>query len=181
MRSTLTRVATLSLLLSVVACGNSGNSGTEAIKGNALRDPSPGGVAGNDHAKVGQAWWAALPLTQNVSSKPLELLDAQVLDLPKGLKISRYAAFNSEETNGVGLLFPDGSSDFPVSKYKDYSKSPIKLDPQKDGYFYYSVRLIVTGEVSGESSVCRYTYRQDGVKYMQDLPCRFTLKLEQSG
>ncbi|MER8047158.1 hypothetical protein [Streptomyces sp. NPDC094032] len=138
-------------------------------------------MAGNDHAKIGQAWWAALPLTQNVSSKPLEMLDAQVLDLPKGLKISRYAVFNSEETNGIGLLFSDGSPDFPVSKYKDYSDGPVTLAPKKDSFFYYSVRLVVTGEVSGESSRCRYTYRQEGVKYRQDLPCRFTLKLEGSG
>ncbi|MFG3347850.1 hypothetical protein ACGF1Z_22605 [Streptomyces sp. NPDC048018] len=129
---------------------------------------------------MGQAFWVALPLTQNTTSKPIELVGVKVLDVPAGLEVTRYAAFSSEETDGIKLLFPDGSQEFPTWKFKDYSKSPIKLAPKEFSYFYYSARVVVTGEVEGEASRCRYAYRQGGVNYTQDLPCRFSITLEGS-
>ncbi|MFC8505116.1 hypothetical protein ACFU3J_00350 [Streptomyces sp. NPDC057411] len=115
---------------------------------------------------------------RNESDSPVELIDARVLDLPKGLKVNRYAAFDSEETRGVALIFPDGDPQFPAATYKDYSKQPIKLDPGKENYIYHSVKVTVTGPVSGEASTCRFTYTQGSDRFTQDLPCRFTLSLE---
>ncbi|MFE7959441.1 hypothetical protein [Streptomyces sp. NPDC057413] len=151
---------------------------TETVPGNALADPGSQALVGSEHAHIGQAWWFALPMVQNQSSKPLELIDAKVLDLPKGLKVREYKAFNSRETDGVGLIFSDGDSQFPVAQYTDYSKRHIQLNPKEDNSYYYSVKVLVTGKISGEASQCRFTYEQDGSRYRQDIPCRFTLSLE---
>lgn len=140
--------------------------------------PGDDSIVGSEHAAIGQSWWFALPLVQNRSNSPVELTGVQVLDLPRGLKVSQYAAFSSEETNGVALIFPDGDSQFPVAKYKDYSKRPVKLAPGNENDIYYSVKVSVNGRVSGEASLCRFAYSQGSDRYTQDLPCRFALKLE---
>ncbi|MEU6978659.1 MULTISPECIES: hypothetical protein [unclassified Streptomyces] len=78
----------------------------------------------------------------------------------------------------MALIFPDGDSQFPSATYTDYSKGPIKLDPGKENRIYHSVKVTVTGPISGEASACRFTYKQGADRFTQDLPCRFTLSLE---
>ncbi|MER8042014.1 hypothetical protein [Streptomyces sp. NPDC094032] len=151
-------------------------SGSRPLGGNAL-DGGSGG-AGYAHARVGQAWWVALPMVQNRSGAAVEVVGVEVLDLPRGLSVQRYAAFDSAETRGVPLLFRDGDPGFTADAYKDYAKRPLRLEPGRPNSVYAAVKVVVTGEVAGDPSECRFTYDRGADRFTQVLPCGFTLRLE---
>ncbi|MFF9841227.1 hypothetical protein [Streptomyces sp. NPDC013740] len=168
-------LAAFALLAALATCAPP--HGDAPREGNALT----GGMSGlpsSEHAKVGQSWWFGLGTLRNRWDSPVELTDVRVLDLPEGLAVGRYAAFDSKETGGLLLVYQDGDPAFPTSTYKDHAKQPVELPPGEDSSLFYAVKTTVTGPLSGESSRCRYTYTQGSETFTQDLPCRFTLSLE---
>ncbi|MEU8762260.1 hypothetical protein [Streptomyces sp. NPDC048659] len=149
--------------------------GSRPLEGNALDGAVSG--AGYEHARVGDAWWVMLPAVRNRSGAPVEVIGVQVLDLPRGLRAERYAAFDADETGAPFLMVPDGSPEFPSGRYTDHSARPLRLAPGETSHVYPAVKVRVTGEVLGEPSSCRFTYARGADRFTQVLPCGFTLRL----
>lgn len=162
------------LLLALVSCA--ALDGSRPLEGNALEGASGG--AGYEHARVGEAWWVALPLVQNRSGAAVEVVDVQVLDMPRGLRAERYGTFDAAKIGGVALMARDGDPDVPTGTHDAYAKRPVRMEPGVTSTVYPAVKVVVTGEVSGDPSECRFTYRRGADRFTQVLPCGFTLRVE---
>ncbi|MCT9113900.1 hypothetical protein ACFWD7_49665 [Streptomyces mirabilis] len=155
-----------------------GRDGAGTRDGHAL----DGGTAsqsdvGYEHLRIGKEYWLNLPQATNVSGEPVTVLKARFVSLPKGLKLIGYKVVSTEDTDGFGIGV------LPVkSKFDDVTGLPERsttftVKAHKPAVWYHMARLKVTGPVTGDTSQCRFWYRQGSVKYRQDLRCVNQLRL----
>ncbi|MFG3292695.1 hypothetical protein ACGF3G_28300 [Streptomyces sp. NPDC048179] len=128
------------------------------------------GVAGYDHAQVGDEYWVAMPPLSNKTGKPLTVVDAKIVHVPAGLRVTGYRV---DSAGGDGYLI--GPS--PVAATDDVKDGPIRVAAHSRSDLYYEARVKVTGAVHGDLTGCRFTYRQGSVTHHQDLGCDTRLRL----
>ncbi|MFJ9243086.1 hypothetical protein [Streptomyces sp. NPDC101776] len=95
---------TLSLAAVVLtACANS-RTGDGESQGKALDGGTQSQAElGFEHAQVGQEYWVSLPGTSNVPSTPVTLLNAEIVHVPKGLRVLEYKAVSEKDTDGHAM------------------------------------------------------------------------------
>ncbi|OKK06529.1 hypothetical protein AMK26_11020 [Streptomyces sp. CB03234] len=173
------------LALVVVAVGFlAGWSGSPAFDGRRAGEAIHGGqhaqgTVGYDHARVGEEWWFALPLPYNQSSRPLRITKVELIDVPAGLEVAGYPAFDLDDTDGVPLLAKEGVPHMPrFSRLVDHSAAGVVVEPNSFSGYYYAAHLKITGPIREKGQGCRFQYEQDGEKYEQIVGCAFALRLE---
>ncbi|MEW2117698.1 hypothetical protein AB0945_21405 [Streptomyces sp. NPDC005474] len=167
-------VSVAAILLS--ACMNGGSEAPEP--GDALNGGLQSqGLVGSDQAKVGQDWWFALPVPVNKSSKELEITKVSLVEVPKGMKVIEYGAYDRADTEGLALLVLEGAPHMPrLDRLKNYINEPIKVAAHKESEIYYLAHLKITGQASQSARYCRFLYRQGGKQYAQTLDCEVKLQ-----
>ncbi|MGW2612841.1 hypothetical protein ACWC4A_52640 [Streptomyces mirabilis] len=127
--------------------------------------------------RIGKEYWLNLPQATNVSGEPVTVLKARFVSLPKGLKLIGYKVVSTEDTDGFGIgVLPVNSKFDDVTGLPERSTT-FTVKAHKPAVWYYMARLKVTGPVTGDTSQCRFWYRQGSVKYRQDLRCVNQLRL----
>ncbi|MFF7474967.1 hypothetical protein [Streptomyces sp. NPDC008092] len=129
------------------------------------------GVAGYDHAQVGDEYWVAMPPLSNKTGKPLTVLDAEIVHVPAGLRVTGYRVEDSAGSGGYLI----GSS--PVTATDDVRTGPIRVAAHSQSDLYYEARVKVTAAVHGDLTDCRFTYRQGSATHHQDLGCDTRIRL----
>ncbi|RST19139.1 hypothetical protein E2C00_20800 [Streptomyces sp. WAC05374] len=172
------------LALVVVITGLlAGWSGSPAFDGRRAGEALHGGeqargTAGYDHARVGEEWWFALPLPYNQSGRPLRITKVEMIDVPTGVEVVDYPAFDLDDTDGVPLLAKEGLPHTTrFSRLEDHSAAGVVVEPGSFSDAYYAAHLRITGPVRGEGRGCRFQYEQDGEKYEQIVGCAFDIKV----
>jgi hypothetical protein len=168
----LTLVAAAALL--AAACTSPGQQRTEgtALEGGTQSD----GIVGNEHVKVGETWWFALPVPTNKSSDPIEITAASLVDVPKGLKVLKYGAYSLDDTEGLALLAKEGDKfSPPFEQLRDYSDKPVKVAAHASSDVYYLARLRITSLPKGNARYCKFEYRQGDREFTQTLDCEVQL------
>lgn len=173
--STLTRVATYAaaLPLLLAAC-----TSQETVEGRALdrTGTQSSGVVGNEHVKVGQTWWFALPLLRNTSAHPIEITDVSLVEVPKGIQVLEYRAYNRSDSEGLPLLVEQGDRFAPdFNGMKNYAKAPVRVAAGTESEIYYIAKIKITAPPSSSARYCRFSYRQNGQAYAQTLDCEVEL------
>lgn len=171
---------TATLACALVFAGCSASPSQSPSDGNALdsEGAQSSGTVGNVHAKVGQTWYFALPVPNNVSGKSIEITGASIIDPPKGLKVLDYAAYNINDTDGLPLLALDGESDTPdFAHLKDYAKSPVEVAPKKQSDIFFQAKIRITSPPRKNVEHCRFQYRQGDREFTQSLDCEMELKV----
>ncbi|MFJ8770483.1 hypothetical protein [Streptomyces clavifer] len=136
------------------------------------------GTVGNEHAKVGQRWWFALPVPHNISTEPIEITKVELANVPDGLKVAKYGAYSQDDTEGLPLLAMEGDKFTPnFARLKDHSTSPLAVKPGQDSVVFYTARFDVTKPPGGIASGCRFHYQQGDQAYVQTLDCEVELKV----
>ncbi|MER7112062.1 hypothetical protein [Streptomyces sp. NPDC000229] len=127
---------------------------------------------------MGDIFWYALPLPTNMSDQDVEIVAAEVSDVPPGVEVVRYGAHHLDDTEGIPLLTTDTDPHAPkFRELKDYSKGfTVKAKAVSD--IVYMAQLRITGKVQKNPTECRYDYRQGGKLYRQSLRCAFELRLK---
>ncbi|SNX88553.1 hypothetical protein SAMN06272735_9009 [Streptomyces sp. TLI_55] len=137
------------------------------------------GTLGNDHARAGQQWWAALPLPYNKSNKPIEITGAKFTRVPKGLEVVGYGAYARDDSEGVVMLMEHGSPGMPrLDKLKDHFRDANQVKAKTESSIYYGAWLKVTGRITGNLGGCKFEYRQSGSDFDQTLDCDIALRVE---
>ncbi|MFD5013774.1 hypothetical protein [Streptomyces chartreusis] len=137
------------------------------------------GDVGYEHAKVGEEYWAGLPLAWNTSATDVEITKAEFSQVPKGLKVIEYRAVNGNETDG-NILFAraDGKGGMPdLLKARNYAEHPVKVKAKSGSDIYYVARVKVTGPIEGALKGCHFWYRQGSQQYQQQLECSTIVSL----
>ncbi|MFJ3770819.1 hypothetical protein ACIPX0_03900 [Streptomyces sp. NPDC090075] len=138
--------------------------------GTALDGSSHGSdIAGFDHAQVGDEYWVAMPPLSNKTAKPLTVVDAKIVHVPAGLRVTGYRV----DTAAGGYLI--GPS--PVAATDDVRTGPVRVAAHDQSDQYYEARVKVTGAVHGDLTDCRFTYRQGSTTHHQDLGCDTRIRL----
>jgi hypothetical protein len=137
------------------------------------------GEVGYEHARVGDEYWAALPLTWNVSDEDVRITRAEFGHVPEGLKVLEYRAVSVEATEAHVLFAAvDGRGGMDdLSKVRDYAGQGVKVEAKSGADHYYIARVKVTGPVDEALKDCRYWYDQDGARYRQQLDCSTIIRL----
>ncbi|MFG2962028.1 hypothetical protein ACGFZS_01975 [Streptomyces sp. NPDC048288] len=158
------RRALLALLTTALLTSCSG--GGTALDGSS----QAAGIAENDHAQVGDEYWVAMPPLSNRTGKPLTVIDAKIVHVPAGLRITGYRV---DITAGGYLI---GTS--PVAATDDVRTGPVRVAAHDQSDQYYEARVKVTGAVHGDLTDCRFTYRQGSTTHQQDLGCDTRIRLD---
>ncbi|MDX3641976.1 hypothetical protein [Streptomyces sp. MB09-02B] len=134
------------------------------------------GTVGSENVKVGDTWWFALPVPTNKSAKPIEITGVSIVEIPRGMKVLKYGAYNLEDTEGLALLTKEGSNLTPkFETLRDYSTETVEVAPRTSSDIYYLARLKITSLPSESARYCRFDYRQDGREFTQTLDCEVEL------
>ncbi|GLF95166.1 hypothetical protein [Streptomyces yaizuensis] len=134
------------------------------------------GVVGNENARVGEVWYFALPVPHNSSSKPIDITSVEVKDIPNGLKLISYSAYDLDDTQGLPMLAKEGGAHTPAfAKLKNYANEPVTVAAGKESDIFYLAKLKITAPPEESARWCRFDYRQGGVKYTQTLDCEVEL------
>jgi hypothetical protein len=137
------------------------------------------GTAGYPQASVGEEFWFAMPLPTNMSDRDIKITKAEVLDVPQGIEVIGYGAYNLEDTQGLPLIVPEGYPYTPkYREFKDYSKEGFTVKSKKVSDVFYVAHLRVTGKIQRDVSECKFEYRQGEVVYTQTLRCGLELRLK---
>ncbi|WP_146132542.1 hypothetical protein [Streptomyces solincola] len=149
----------------------------EPRPGHALAGGLDHNELGYRHAVKGQVLWFALPGPYNRSGQDMEITGGEIVDLPAGLKALDYGVFDIRDTGGTPLLAAEGAPHMPdFARLKDYS-SGFTVQPGGYGHHVPMVRLLVTGKVTEDVELCRYTYRQGKLRYSQLIGCGLELRV----
>lgn len=178
MSSTRTR-APLPLLLAAVLLGTCSPSQGQAGVGTALSTESiqSSGVVGNDHARIGETWWFALPVPENISSKPIQITEVSVLHVPAGIEILEYGAFDVDDTEGLPLLAREGEEHMPdFAQLKNHIDDPVEVGADTQSDIFYTAKMKIVSPPEGNARQCRFTYRQDDEQFTQTLDCEVSLR-----
>ncbi|MFI9773003.1 hypothetical protein ACIHJG_40240 [Streptomyces sp. NPDC052415] len=156
-----------------------GTPGTPA-KGTALNGGmQTAGDIGYEHAQIGDEYWAALPMTWNVSDHKVHITRAEFGHVPQGLKVLEYRAVSAKETDGNVLLAGTDGKDgmIDLSKVHDYADQGITVKAKSGADYYYIARIKVTGAIDESLKDCRYWYEQDSEHYLQQIDCSTIIRL----
>ncbi|MEU9404925.1 hypothetical protein AB0E08_04340 [Streptomyces sp. NPDC048281] len=129
-----------------------------------------GAIAENDHARVRDEYWVAMPPLSNKTGKPLTVVDAKIVHVPAGLRITGYRVDTAVE----GYLM--GTS--PVAPTDEVRTGPVRVAAHDQSDQYYEARVKVTGAVHGDLTDCRFTYRQGSTTHQQDIGCDTRIRLD---
>ncbi|MFH9677774.1 hypothetical protein ACH4L5_36715 [Streptomyces sp. NPDC017405] len=133
---------------------------------------------GNEHARVGEIWYFALPVPYNTSSKPIEIKDVSVVHIPSGIRVLKYGAYNLNDTEGLPLLAKEGEPFTPkFAKLKNYATQPVKVAARKENNIFYLAKMKITAPPKDTARECRFEYEQGGQAYTQTLDCELELKV----
>ncbi|WP_329326977.1 hypothetical protein [Streptomyces luteogriseus] len=181
MSSTRSRALVLLAALALAGCSSSPGKAEHARVGHALAvdGAQSSGTVGNEHARVGEVWYFALPVPHNTSSRPIEITNVAIERIPAGLKVVSYGAYDLEDTEGLPLLAEEGGSFTPdFGSLKDYGKGPLKVPAEAESEIFYLAKVKIVAPPEGKMSECRFTYRQGGQVYAQTLDCELELKVD---
>ncbi|MFJ6837298.1 hypothetical protein [Streptomyces sp. NPDC091209] len=132
---------------------------------------------GNESLRTGKEYWVSLPQAWNVSGEPVTVLKARFVSLPKGLELIGYKVVSTEDTDGFGMgSMLTGS---PADDITGLPERPnaFTVKARRPADWYHVARIRVSGPVTGDTSRCRFWYRQGSVTYRQDLRCVNQLRL----
>ncbi|TLQ45343.1 hypothetical protein [Streptomyces marianii] len=114
-----------------------------------------------------------------MSAREIEITKAEMLDVPSGIEVIEYGAYNLEDTQGLPLIAPEGDPFTPkFREFKDYSEEGFTVKAKAVSDVFYVAHLRVTGKIQRNASECRFEYRQGGVAYNQTLRCGLELRLK---
>ncbi|MGA5422575.1 hypothetical protein [Streptomyces lavendulocolor] len=113
-----------------------------------------------------------------MSGQDVEIVGAEVSDVPPGVQVVGYGAYHLDDTEGIPLLYTDTDPNGPkFRELRDYSKGfTVKAKAVSDIVFVAQLRI--TGHVQKNPTECRYMYRAGGELYSQSLRCSFELRLK---
>ncbi|GGR89071.1 MULTISPECIES: hypothetical protein [Streptomyces] len=160
------------------------HEGGRAAAGNALATDGAqsSGTVGNEHTRVGEIWYFALPVPYNTSSKPIEIKGVAVEHIPSGIRVLEYGAYDLNDTEGLPLLAKEGESYTPeFAKLKNYVKHPVKVAAGKESNVFYLAKMEITAPPKDTVRECRFAYEQGGRAYTQTLDCELDLKVSEQG
>ncbi|MFE6932936.1 hypothetical protein ACFVDT_13055 [Streptomyces sp. NPDC057699] len=163
--------------MSLVSCASQG----EARVGNALSGDGTqsSGVVGTDHAKVGQIWWFAFPVVHNTSDNPISITGVSLRRVPKGIEVLKYGAYDRNDTEGLPLLALEGDSAGPnFAKLKDYARRSVVVAGGTESDIFYVVKLRILAPPVQSARYCRFSYKQGGQTYTQEIDCEVHLKTD---
>ncbi|MFF9020479.1 hypothetical protein [Streptomyces eurythermus] len=133
---------------------------------------------GNEHTRVGEIWYFALPVPYNTSSKPLEIKDVAVEHIPPGIRVLEYGAYDLNDTGGLPILAKEGGPYTPeFAKLKNYAKRPVEVAARKESNVFYLAKMKITAPPKDTARECRFAYEQGGRAYTQTLDCELELKV----
>ena len=136
------------------------------------------GTVGNEHTRVGEIWYFALPVPYNTSSKPIEIKDVAVEYIPPGITVIEYGAYDLNDTEGLPVLAKEGGPYTPkFTKLKNYATNPVKVPAGKESNIFYLAKMKITATPKGTARDCRFEYEQSGQAYTQTLDCELHLKV----
>lgn len=137
------------------------------------------GRIGTEHAQVGEVFWAALPLPRNTTKDPVAIDKARFTKIPKGLKVSEYRIFDTNEVGGIYFLAYSGGKygTKDPEKFRNYAGKPIRLKGKKESDYYVAAKVTVTGPVHEDLGGCVFWYKQNTKKYKQNLHCQTTIRI----
>ncbi|MFF8478656.1 hypothetical protein [Streptomyces sp. NPDC015414] len=170
----------LLVLATVYALTGSGTGGS-VHEGHALDGGTQSaGNVGYEHARVGDEYWAGLPILWNTSRSDIRLTAAEFTHVPKGLKVVEYRAFDADETDG-NVVFASTDADESgmgdLFKVRNYAGRAVTIKANSGSNVYYVARIKVTGPVEGNLSGCRYSYQQGTTSYQQHIDCSTIVRL----
>jgi hypothetical protein len=171
------------MVLALAGC-SAGAAVSGPLKGRALATDGTqsSGVVGNHHVRVGEIWYFALPVPDNVSSRPIEITDVAVERVPRGVKVLGYSAYHMDDTEGLPLLSKEGDPVAPdFDSLKDYAKAPLKVAARTSSDVYYQVKVQITAPPEKNLRYCRFAYRQGGLHYVQTLDCEADFRVGGKG
>ncbi|MEV6805332.1 hypothetical protein [Streptomyces sp. NPDC051129] len=154
--------------------------GGRAAAGSALATDGTqsSGTVGNEHARVGEIWYFALPVPYNTSSKPIEIKDVSVEHIPSGIRVLEYGAYDLNDTEGLPLLAKEGEPYTPkFAKLKNYATQPVRVAAGKESNIFYLAKMKITAPPKETARECRFAYEQSGQTYTQTLDCELELKV----
>ncbi|MET8576626.1 hypothetical protein [Streptomyces sp. NPDC005012] len=135
------------------------------------------GVVGNDHVKVGETWWFALPVPENTSREPVEITDVSVLHVPAGIEILEYGAYDINDTEGLPLLALEGDAHGPdFARLKNHIDDPVPVAAGAQSDIFYVAKMRIVAPPKGNTRQCRFTYRQGDRQFTQTLDCEVSLR-----
>lgn len=173
MSSTPTRLGAALAVLLLAACTAPKEAEGHALDGNGAQSS---GTVGNEHVKVGQTWWFALPVPHNVTGQPIEITAVSLVTVPKGIKVLEYDAYSLEDTNGLALLAVEGDKFAPdFGKLKNYAAGPVRVAGKKSSDVYFLAKLKILSPPKGTAHGCRFKYQQAGHPFVQTLDCEVEL------
>ncbi|MFF9587011.1 hypothetical protein [Streptomyces achromogenes] len=171
------------MLAALVLAGCSpAHEGSGAAAGNALATDGAqsSGTVGNEHSRVGEIWYFALPVPYNTSSKPIEIKDVSVEHIPAGIRVIEYGAYDLNDTEGLPVLAREGDSYTPqFAKFKNYARHPVKVAARKESNIFYLAKMQITAPPRDTARDCRFEYEQGGRSYRQTLDCELELKVSE--
>ncbi|MFF4867789.1 hypothetical protein ACWDUX_06415 [Streptomyces sp. NPDC003444] len=137
------------------------------------------GTIGHDSLEVGQQWNLALPLMRNISPEKIRVKSAQVDNVPEGIEVIGYGAYNRNDTEGMALISRTGSPGMPdFDKLKNHFGEQIGIDPNTESDIYYVVKVKITGRITENLAGATFTYDSGEHTYKQSLPFEAALRLE---
>ncbi|MGW4494104.1 hypothetical protein [Streptomyces sp. NPDC004376] len=157
------------------AAGGDGRSGY--AQGRALA--GTGNEIGNEHVRVGAAYWVTMPLQSNVTGEPLTVLRTRWVHVPHNVKVIRYGVVTVKETGGAVALGAVEPKYLPreVGPAHVGAERPVGVPAHSDAKAYVLSLVKVTGPVHDNLSGYRVRYRQGAVEYRQDLDWDVALRL----
>ncbi|MFF8655049.1 hypothetical protein [Streptomyces huasconensis] len=136
------------------------------------------GVVGNEHARVGDVWYFALPVPYNTSEKPIEITEVAVEHVPSGMKVLGYGAYDLEDTEGLPVLTKKNGPHTPdFEKLKNYATEPVKVAAGTESDIFYLAEVQIATPPKGSARQCRFAYQQGGQSYTQTLDCEVELRV----
>ncbi|MFF8287787.1 hypothetical protein ACF068_00965 [Streptomyces sp. NPDC016309] len=115
----------------------------------------------------------------NMSDDDVEIVGAEILDVPGGVEIDRYGAYSLDDTDGIPLLVKEGDPHSPrFRELRDHSPRGFTVQAKTVSEVVYMAQLRITGPVRRDATSCRYDYRQGDWRFSQTLRCSFALRLK---
>ncbi|QES43510.1 hypothetical protein DEJ49_23270 [Streptomyces venezuelae] len=86
------------------------------------------GTVGNEHARVGDIWYLALPAPHNTSARSIEITRVAVDHVPAGIELLGFGAYDLDDTEGLPLLTKKNGAHTPdFEKLRNYATKPVKV------------------------------------------------------
>ncbi|MFB9390557.1 hypothetical protein ACFPM3_27155 [Streptomyces coeruleoprunus] len=163
-----------SVLAGCLAVGLWGTYATEGRHAGSALDAEyfgGSGTLGYHQAEIGRSYWYAIPLSSNRSDEEVHITKAEILDVPAGIEVVEYRAFEIEENGAKPMFFMDGESGIRAVA------GGVTVPAGDWSRRFYAARLQVTGKIRDDVVRCRYEYEKGGRTYTQLLGCNLDLKV----